>query len=253
MDITYNGLNLNDGVNYWVENLPHEAPAKQEVNLQKLARTNESVLLRKGYGVRTISIVVVFEDSTMDLMDVKVDDFKEVVEAIDKNLDIAYASGTRRYVSTGFVETIERRPRWARVAVRFECYKAFGEDTASTIEEFDAKTTSPYADEIDFGGNAPAQPDITITLDSFTGSGTKFMQIKNVDTGEYVRFTADDWAGSDVIVISSQNGIILRNGAVMQYLGIMPIWIAGVNNWEYSDDFSARSVDIKFDYKKKYL
>ncbi len=253
MNITFNGLDMNDLVNYWVEDIPHEVTAKPEINLQKIARTNESVLLKKGYGIKTIKIAVIVQDSTLAGMDSRMDDFKETIEASEKNLDIEYASGTRRYVATGYIEDIDRRTRWARVTLRLECYKAFGEDTSATSESFAGKTTSPYTDDIEIGGNAPAKPDITITVNSFTGSSDRFIQIKNTVTGEYVKVTRDDWAADDIVQIYTGLAIVTVNGNVTQYLGIMPVWNPGDNDWEYSDDFSARNVDIDFSYKKRWL
>lgn len=253
MNITYNGLNINDQTNYWTEDLQHELPPKSEVNLQKLARTNESVILRKGYGIRTIKIIIIVEDSSLEAMDARMDTLKQAIESKDKNLDIDYSSGTRRYICSGFIENVDRNPRWARVTIRLECYKAFGEDTSNTTESFTGKTTSPYTDDIAIGGTAAAKPDITITINSLTFTGSKYIQIKNTDTGDYIRVTKDDWAASDVIAIYSGESIVTVNGNVTQYLGIMPIWNPGTNNWEYTDEFSARNVDIDFAYKKKWL
>lgn len=256
MNITFNGLNINDNVNYTVEEINHEEPAKADINLQKIARTNESVLLRKGFGTRTIKATIIVQDRSLALLDARVDDLKETIEASGRNFDIEYASGTRRFVCTGFIEgRIERRPRWAVVKAKFECYKAFGEATSSTTELFAGKTTNPYSDDIEIDGNAPAQPDITITINacSYT-AGDKFIKLLNNENGDYIKLVADDFTAGDVIVISTEQATVTRNGTVEQYLGIMPEWLPGDNDWEYSDDFdTSRNVDISFSYKKRYL
>ncbi len=253
MEILFNGLNLNDAVNYFVETSDHENTAKPDINVQKIARTNESLFLRRNYGIRTIKMTVIIKDTTRELLDTRIDDFKQTIESEEKNLDIEYASDTRRYICSGFVEKVERYLKWARIEVKFECYKAFGEDTTSTTESFAGKTTSPYTDDIEIEGTAPAQPDIQITINSLTASSTKFMQLKNLNTLDYVKITLDDWTADDVIIISIKNKTVSRNGTIIEYLGIMPIWYPGDNNWEYTDDFDARNVDIVFSYKKKYL
>jgi hypothetical protein len=254
LNITFNGLNINDNINYTVEEINHEETAKADINLQKIARTNESVILRKGFGTRTIKATIIVQDSTLALLDARLDDLKETIEVSGRNFDIEYASGTRRFVCTGFIEGIERKPRWAVVKARFECYKAFGEATASTTELFAGKTTTPYTDDIEIEGNAPAQPDITITINSITpGAGDKFMKLLNIENGDYVKLVVDDFQADDVIVISTGQATVTRNGIVEQYLGIMPEWLPGDNDWEYSDDFTARNIDISFSYKKRYL
>lgn len=253
MDIIFNSLNINDKVNYFVEESNHDDIAIQEVNVQKIARTNESVILKKNYGSKKIKMSVIVKDSSKDNLDSRLDTFRQTIEAMDKNLDIDYASGTRRYVSTGFVKRMERKLYWAKVEIEFECYKAFGENTSSTVENFNNKTTSPYTDDIEIIGSANAQPDIQITIDTITATGEKYMQLKNTDNGDYIKISADDWAANDVIIISTREASVTKNGTVVEYLGIMPAWIPGDNNWEYTDNFDARQVDIQFSYKKRYL
>jgi len=254
MDYTFNSLNLNDKTNYWIIESNHDSVADQDLNVQKLARTNDSVVLRKNYNTKKITASLIVKDTSRDNLDSRLDTVRQTIEAVDKNLDIEYASGTRRYVSTGRVVGIEERKNtWARLKLEFTCYKAFGEDTADTTETFADKTTSPYEDDIEIGGTAPAQPDITITIDTFTGTGDKYIQIKNLGNLDYVKVTVDDWAEDDVIIISTREKKITKNGTVVEYLGIMPEWLPGDNNWEYSDDLDARQVDIEFSYKKRYF
>ncbi|HBI50261.1 MAG TPA: hypothetical protein DDY21_00205 [Candidatus Moranbacteria bacterium] len=253
MDIIFNSLNLNDAVNYFVENSNHEDVATQEVDVQKIARTNESVFLRKNYGTRVMKMKVIVKDTTSANLDSRLDIVRQTVEASGKNLDIDYAGGTRRYVCTGFIKGIDRRLTWAIIEIEFQCYQAFGEDTSSTTESFLDKTTNPYADDIEIGGSANAQPDIQITINSLTAADEKFIQLKNTDNGDYIKVSANDWAADDVIIISTRNATVSRNGTIVEYLGIMPEWIPGDNNWEYTDDFDARQVDIQFSYKKRYL
>lgn len=249
-------MNINDRTNYFVLSFDLDKVAEQELNVQKLARTNDSVVLRKNYGAKVITMEVVVKDTSQSNLDSRLDTFRKTIEATDKNLDVDYAGGTRRYVSTGKIKSVEeRRLNWVKMKLEFTCYKAFGEDTSDTTETFLNKTTSPYTDDIAIGGTAPAQPDITITIDSVTpGTGDKYIQIKNTDNGDYVKITADDWIAGDVVIISTREKKVTRNAVVVEYLGIMPEWLPGTCNWEYSDDFdTARQVDIEFSYKKRYL
>ena len=253
MDIIFNGLNINDKTNYFVEKSNHDDVAKQEIDIQKLARTNTSLLLRKSYGERTIKMEVIIKDTSKTALDTRLDTFRWKMEEINKNLDIDYAGGTRRYVSSGSIKSVERKYFWAKATVEFKCYQAFGEETANTTEEFLNNTTTPYTNDVEIAGTAPAQPDIQIDVDSITSSGDKFMQFKNTVNGNYVKITADDWAISDVIIISTRLATVTKNGTVIEYLGIMPAFLPGDNNWEYTDDFTARQVDITISYKKRYL
>jgi len=253
MNIVFSGLNLNDAVNYWTEEIEHELTAKAEINLQKIARSNDSVILKKNYGAKIFKATIIIEDDSVSAMDSRLDTFKRIVEVKERSLDIDYAGGTRRYICTGFLESIDRKPRWARAVVRFECYKSFGEDTANTTEAFKGKTTSPYTDDVDIAGSAPAKPDITIKINTLTATGLKFIKLRNIDNGDYIQVSVDGFEADDIITINTSTSLVFVNGNITPYLGIMPQWNPGVNNWEYTDDFTARNVDITFAYKKRWL
>ena len=253
MQIIYNGLNLNDGINYLVESETSGISPVAEKNIQKIARSNSSILLRKSYGIKNIEVDILVWDITKDALDSRLDTLKYTVEQTQKNLDIDYASGVRRFVSTGYITDIQRNPRNARVKISFEVYGAFGQDVSATSQNYNGKTTTPYDDTITIGGSAPATPDITIVLNTFTGSSTRTIKIKNVNTGDYVQLDRSDWSAGDVIAISCATMAVFKNSVKIPYLGIMPIWNVGLNNFEYSDTFSARNVNIGFSYNAKWL
>jgi hypothetical protein len=253
MDIEFNSLNINDRTNYFVIDSDHDKVAEQELNVQRIARTNDSIVLRKNYQAKVINIHIIVKDTSRDNLDSRLDTLRETIEVKDKNLDIDYASGIRRYICTGHFQIEERKLNWARVKLVFTCYKAFGENTTTTSESFTGKTTSPLEDDIEIDGTAPAQPDITITINSVTSSGDKYLQFKNLENEDYVKITTDDWAADDVIVISTREKRCTKNGTVIEYLGIMPEWLPGDNDWEYTDNFDARNIDIDIVYLKRYL
>ncbi len=253
MQVLFDSLNINDNVNYFLTLLNHEGSPASELDVQKIARSNESTLLRKGFRTKIIQASVTVIDTTLEALDSRLDTFKKTIEGQDKNLDVDFASGTRRYICTGFISSVDRKPRQAVINLRFECYKATGEDTTATTTTKSGKTTTPYTDTLAVGGSAPAQPIITITLNSFTGTSLRWMKFKNVDTGEAVLITASDWAGSDSIIINCETMIVTKNGVAIAYNGFVPTFPVGTVNWEYSDSFTARNVNIVFAAKHRWL
>ena len=253
MQVLFDSLNINDGVNYFLSLLNHETSPTPEIDLQKIARSNESTLLRKGFRTKTIQASVVVIDTTVAALDSRLDTFKKTIEGADKNLDIDFASGTRRYVCTGYVQSVDRKPRMATITLKFDCYKSTGEDTTATVTTKSSKTTSPYADTLAVGGSAPAQPIITITLNSFVGASTRWIKLKNVDTGDAVLVSAADWLASDVVIINCETMIVTKNGTPVAYIGFVPTFPPGTVNWEYSDSFTSRNVNISFSAKNRWL
>lgn len=133
--------------------------------------------------------------------------------------------------------------------VVFVLHTPFVYGTTNITYTLTNQTTIPQTQVAVNEGAFYAEPTITITLDSFTGSGVQEMQltIDNVSCFIQREFTA-----ADVIVVDSSNKTVKANGVDIEFTGRLPIIPVGSWPITYYDTFSARQVDINITYKKRY-
>ena len=106
-----------------------------DAKLIALAHANASTIPYLSYPNKTITIAgKLYVSGNVATMDALIDTFKGYLTGLNKNLDISYNSGTRRYIATMNKTTITRPNDYigADFSVDFLCTNPFGQDTAST-------------------------------------------------------------------------------------------------------------------------
>lgn len=228
----------------------------REVALFALANANESVIPYTGYPSRKVGIGGVIKGSSQADIDDRVDAFKAIFNGKDKDLDITYGSGTRRYIATANVVAIERDDKnyWAVFNIEFICSQPFGTNTAATTAlSATGRTNSSYTDPHTFIGSAPYQlPVITITYTAVTG-GAGHVTFANNSNGQGVTMTDQTFIAGDVLEIDTKNKTIKKNDIEIDFLGAFPEFEPGARSFTYSDGFTTRTFDITVMYNALYL
>jgi len=88
--------------------IKHESSPERDLSLMELAREDGSVIIAEKFGVKHITLQGVIYGSTQADLETKIDAFKELFSRDAKNLDIGWASGTRRYVATCVKHSFDR-------------------------------------------------------------------------------------------------------------------------------------------------
>jgi len=187
-DISYNTNDLQTytpsaGVGIITNSIEHTGNPDKLMGLYGLADADGSSIPAINYPSKKITIGGVIKGSSQADLDSRIDTFKGYFTVKDKNLDIAYGSGTRRYVATANIVSVVRQQNalFATFQIEFICTNPFGLDTSST-DLWATKnnfTSATFTEAPTVGGNAPFQlPVITITIDALTGDGD-YVQISN--------------------------------------------------------------------------
>lgn len=260
-DISYNGNDLQTfnrstqvGINTNV--IKHTDIPAQVAELLALADTDGSVIPDINYPSRTIRIGGTIHGSTQADLDDRIDTFKGYFRGKDLNLDIAYGSGTRRYIATKNAVAIDRQDKalFATFSVEFICTNPFGLDTSATslinsLNYTGASLTSTPT----IGGTAPYQlPVFTITIDALTGDGD-YIQIANDNNTQEMLLYGLGLEAGDVIVIDCVNRTVTLNDVEVDYIGTFLVLEPGSGSITYTDGFTTRTVDIVANYVKRYL
>lgn len=261
-DITFNTNDLQTfnvmtrvGIN--TNLIEHTNQPDEVAALYALADADGSAIPAINYPTKKILIGGTIHGSTQANLDSRIDEFKGYFNGKEKNLDIAYGSGTRRYVATKNALSISREQKalFATFRVEFVCTVPFGLDT-STTDVWATKTgftSATFTETPTIAGSAPYQyPVITITLTAITGDGD-YVQISNDNNGQELLLYGLGLETGDVIVIDALNRSVTVDGVEVAFYGTFLELEPGANSITYTDGFTTRTITISAVYTKRWL
>ena len=222
-----------------------------------VAHSNGSAIPFSEYSSKVVTLVSTITGTSISDTDSKIDTFKGYFAAELKNLDIDYAGTTRRYIATCTDIQVDRPDglTHATITTTLLCLFAFGQNVApTTAVNATARTSATYSDAVTIIGSAPQQlPVATITLVSFTGTGSRTMSFGNNNNGQQLTVTRSSWTAGDVVQIDCVNKVVAVNGLVVDYTGAFIELPPGAQVIGYSDSFTARSINYDVSYYARYL
>lgn len=260
-DITYNSndlqtFNPSTGVGIITNRIDHTNIPDKIAELYAKADANGSSIPAINYPSKKIVIGGVIKGSSQADLDDRIDSFKGYFNGKDKNLDIAYGSGTRRYIATVNALSISRQQKvpFAEFTVEFICTTPFGLDTTATsIINTLNHTSGVLTVSPTISGSAPYQlPIFTITIDALTGDGDWF-SISNNNNGQEMLIYNLGLVASDVVVIDCAERTVTVGGEPVDYSGVFLELEPGANSITYTDGFTTRTVDIVANYYRRWL
>lgn len=112
-------------------------------------------------------------------------------------------------------------------------------------------TTQPINIPIQIAGTYPAQPIITLTINSIT-AGEQTINVGNQSEDRSISITGT-FEADDQIVIDTQTRDVFVNTIRSDYSGTFPRWAVGGGSLYYTDTAAARDIDIVMTYKVRNL
>ncbi len=236
--------------------IKHTDVPGRDVALMALANSNLSVIPSNNYPSRKVSIGGVIKGSSQSDLDDRIDTFKAYFNGVDKNLDIAYGSNTRRYLATANAISVERNDKsyFATFNVEFVCSQPFGiNTTATTALSATGRTGASYSDAHTFIGSAPYQlPTLTVTYTAVSGGGS-YVAFSNSSNGQGITITDQTWVATDILEIDTKNKTVKKNGVEVDFIGAFPEFEPGARSFTYSDGFTTRTFNVTVAYNALYL
>lgn len=257
-DLTFDSVSLQDS-NIVTAVLEDGDLAEVTIVQFPLALSDGVRILGLEFGAKQVRVSGYIIGSSVSNVETLWDTFtRNLVKTSNKNLDIEYASSTRRYKAMIATLSQERpvRSYWLKWQLTFLASRGYGEATSATTVSVTNQTASPTDQSITFTGSKSAFPKITITLDSFTGAATREMTLKNNSTGLGITVSRSGWANADVVVIdpNPDDPKVTVNGTQVDFSGVFPEFAPGTAlTLRYTDTFSARQVDISTEYTPRYF
>jgi phage-related protein len=250
--ISFNSHSLQDS-NIITEKVLHlTAPDMNQV-LEAKARRNGSLLMSNYFTQRTIKLEGVIKDTSIEALDSRIDLIKSYLIGEEKNLDIGYISGTRRYIATLRSVVIEREhfnTSWTPFSMEFACAEPFGKDTSPTVVSSSGHTTSPFSEVFIIPGSVGACPIITLTLT--TGTNVTAIKVENLTTNTSMTITRD-YSNSDVLEVDCSEMTVEANAVAVDYTGVFPSFDSGSNTLRITVTGTPFNIDLGISYLSLYL
>lgn len=236
-------------------------PVKNAV-LANLAHANASTIPFINYPNKLINIAGTITGASISALDTALDTFRSYFTAQDKNLDIDYAGGTRRYIATATAVDIQRPGGllYAKFTIQFTCTTPFGMATSVTTPSSSfspsatGRTLASYNDTFTFAGTAPYQlPVITLTMTIMGGSNSSsYITIGNGTNGQVI-YIQRTYIPGDVVVVDCIQKTVTVNGIPTEFSGGFPEFPPGSQTLSYNDNFTTRTFTILVTYTAGYL
>lgn len=228
-----------------------DSPSR-DINSEILSFQDGFNIISDYWRNRTIVIVGTIDASSSAHLADTLDTLKQNLSGVNKNLDVDYGSGTRRYKATLTKLTapeefynITHLPYTAE----FLC-QPFGYGTSSVSLSSNDITASSKTQAFTFTGSYKPQPIITLTADS--ASATTEISIANTTTGDTITITTAI-ATNDVLVINTETGKVTKNGTQIDFSGPIPSFDVGSNSLTITRTGASLRYDLSISYTPRFL
>lgn len=227
----------------------HEDAPDRNLLEVSIARSDGNILIAEWYGSKVIRLQGKLVGSSQADLESKIDAFKELFSRPEKNLDISWNGGTRRYVATC------SKHQFMRDHYNIDTVPWTAEFTVSTGLGYDTGTTTPinassittadpgdgtfvYTGSFTMSGSKPAAPTITLVFGPSVDSTMLGIEFMNTDTGERILITRNaSWSNGTVIIDCDNKQVrdnIASGGTPVEgnFFGLFPTFKIGTNNFK---------------------
>jgi hypothetical protein len=231
MSIKYDNTEL-QGATYTPRYVKHESAPDRIVNSLKLARQDGEVIIDDTMGVKYIDIVGILIGTSQSDLETKIDAFKELIARKDKNLDVDWAGGTRRYVCRSINHSFDRdhyNILYVPYTIRFLVPTGYGQDTTETTAlNKSAITATTDSETITFDGSVTPKLRHKIIVD--VRGNADVIKIENTATGDYIEVDLDGFVTTNYLEIDEVAQTVKKNGTTnLSYRGKFPSVTPGSN------------------------
>lgn len=249
----FNNFDLNSLPGVRVTSFDTSQLPSRNLTVNKLARSNRSVLTSAEYATKAITISgFVGGDGwdevqlNFDRLKGKVQDFEGLIRVAQGDTDVEY-TGTLNGMSKDMIG-----PNY-KFTLTFQCSNPIGRDSVGrTLFSPPTITTATLVVPFTVEGSFIATPRFTIVFTSITGgSPTKSVSLLNASTNKGIKITRS-WASGDILAVNSDTFEVIVNGVAVDYDGQFPTFYPGGRSLQYIDDFSARNATLSSIYTRQY-
>lgn len=233
------------GATYTPRYVKHESSPDREIVTLPIIRQNGSVKISARYGEKTITLEGIITGSSMADLESKIDTMKELFSRQDKNLDIDWNGGTRRYVATCVKHNFDRdhyNISFCPWSAEFLVPLGVGVDTSATsLYDTSSITADTTNVTLTFAGSA--QPKPIFTIDMTTAGSAQVIKLINNDTGQFIKIDGP-FSNADQIIVDCNALTVKKNGTSIPFRGVLPVFYIGANSFSMTIIGSGSNQDV---------
>lgn len=248
-------IDLQDGQYRTTETDAWSAP-KKEARTIELARKHGSIQVFERLQGKTINAAGYIKAADGPSLRSAIETLNSLLLAGPRPLRITEGGEYREWMARLLNINISRdetQVTYATWSAQFVSDNPFSVDgNTDTIVDVQGITTDSYNAFFTSQGSYPGYPVILVTLNDVTYDGELTVTIGNPATSQYLDFT-DTFADGDVISINTMTRRCFKNTQPISPEGEFPAWIPGAGTLEYSDNGTARDVDILATQDRRFM
>lgn len=250
MQITFDSVSLVSSP-YTIRRFTSDDVQNRQMFVYGLARQRGASLLNSELKEKTFKMEGTITGTSLANLEANVDTFKELVSRSNKNLDIEYAGGTRRFVATASKINIPRdffNITFVPFEVEFLCSAGVGTDITTTSVAVTGITTLIRTTSVSVLGTI--SPPMKTTID--ITAATAITKVELLVNGDKLTLTTSITAGMQIIF---DEGVlkVTKDGAEVDYTGIFPKFDIGSNSYTLTFTGTSLTYNLTFTYTKNYL
>lgn len=254
--VVYDGTSIQTST-IKVDQILHESIDHKTLDIQQLGRADGGKITAVMYAPKIIRLLGRITGTTQANLESNIETFKELISRQQKNLDIGYAGGTRRYITTASQFVMQREHfnlTYAEWEIQFTVSNppfSRAIDTG-TITTGAITTTGTYSGSATFLGNVRPLPIIKVTITTQTAMTALYFRNKNTGDIIVVRRT---FANADVVIVDTrpEGYTVTVNGVSVDYEGFFPEFVDQANDFAIKASASAVNMTAKFIYYPLYI
>lgn len=251
--VYFNGVDLNSITGWRTTGTdPHRFP-QREVTNYSLANSNKSVTTSAFYTGKTINVSGIIAVNGRELLDSSIAELRRILQAENAVLQLPVFGEQRKYfkVTTKNIALKNMGGGYVEIDIEFTSSEIYNYSITSTeLLNIVNLTSGIKSYQVTVLGSGPQVPVITYTVDSFTTGTNRTVTFSNPTSGYSISIQRT-WTAGEILIIDNRERTVQIAGEDVDFTGNYLEWTQGAGFINYSDDFTARQVDINVTYYKR--
>lgn len=258
MAVTFEGFNLQDA-NYIISDIQYRSSPSRILEAQKRARHPGVHYTETEFAEKKIGIQGSILGSSATDLQSKIDGlYKGVVRQQSGTLSIESGRTISAIVSDVQIEDAHYNQTYVPFSLEFTALEPFYSAEAVTVTLTIVSGTTSRTDTLTISGSAPAEPTVTYTAPTGSGSttvsGVRITYVSTAQTATWSGYAGvSELSYSDYLTFDWGTQFISRNGTKEQPSGTFPLWEPGDRQITTTFSGTAPGGTLVFSYSPRFI